>query len=339
MAPTDELEPLTPREGVELYKQDRVDEVSAATLQSHEYRLERFINWCEREDIDNLNDVTGRDIQRFKLYRKQKVKPVTVKSQMDTLRVFLRFCEAINGVRDGLAESVVSPTLDREDNVSEAILPTEKAETILAYLDKYHYATPRHALLRLLWESGMRMGAAHSIDLDDLYLHDGYLKLKHRPESDTTLKNKKRGERDVALSPELVLLIQDYIDEHRHDVVDDHGREPLFTTKQGRMTKNTLRYHIYGVTRPCKFGEECPYDRDPEDCEATYRRYTASKCPDSRSPHAIRRGAITHFLSEDVPAKVVSDRMNVTTDVLEEHYDARSSQEKMQQRRNHLPGF
>ena len=50
----------------------------------------------------------------------------------------------------------------------------------------------------------------------------------------------------------------------------------------------------------------------------------ASTCLSSVSPHAIRRGSITHHLSEDVPEKVVSDRMNVNLDVLEKHYDRRT---------------
>lgn len=255
MGPNDtNLEPLTPREGVELYEQDRRGDVSDATLQSHGYRLERFAEWCNREDIDNLNVVTGRDVQRFKIYRKQEVSTVTLKSQMDTLRVFLRFCESINACIDGLAESVVSPSVDREDNVSNAIIRTERAETILAYLDKYHYASLKHALFRLLWENGMRMGAARSIDLDEIHLHDAYIELRHRPDVDTPLKNGGRGERNIALTGETTLLLEDYIEEHRYDVTDDYDRKPLFTTSYGRITTNTLRYRIYQLSRPCMYG-------------------------------------------------------------------------------------
>lgn len=54
------------------------------------------------------------------------------------------------------------------------------------------------------------------------------------------------------------------------------------------------------------------------------------------SPHAFRRGSITHFLTSDVPVDVVSDRMNVSRKVLDEHYDKRSEEVKMEQRRGYL---
>lgn len=62
----------------------------------------------------------------------------------------------------------------------------------------------------------------------------------------------------------------------------------------------------------------------------------ASTCPSSVSPHAIRRGSITYRLSEDVSEKVVSDRMNVSLDVLEKHYDRRGEQQKAEQRQDQL---
>jgi hypothetical protein len=61
-----------------------------------------------------------------------------------------------------------------------------------------------------------------------------------------------------------------------------------------------------------------------------------SLCPSSVSPHAIRRGAITHHLNSDVPETAVGDRANVSQGVLEKHYDQRSKRDKMEQRREHL---
>jgi len=331
----DGLEPLTPRDGVELYKQDRERELSDATLQSHGYRLQRFVEWCDQEDIDNLNDITGRDVQRFKIFRKQKVSDVTLKSNLDTLRVFLRFCVSINGCIDGLDETVNSPSLADPGAQGTDTVPRKKAEQILQYLDKYQYASLQHVLFRVLWETGMRMGAARGIDLQHYHPRDEYIELRHNPETDTPLKNKRKGERAVAVSTRTCRIIDDHIEHHRHDVQDD-GRDPLLTTKHGRITKNTIRLNVYRVTRPCTFnGGDCPHDRDPGECEAM-NNMTASKCPSSTAPHSIRHGAITDYLASDVAADVVSDRMNVGTDIIEERYDHRDSRSKMRQRRERI---
>lgn len=41
-------------------------------------------------------------------------------------------------------------------------------------------------------------------------------------------------------------------------------------------------------------------------------------------------------LNSDLPDKVVSDRTNVSQRVIEQHYDRRTEQEKMAQRREYL---
>jgi hypothetical protein len=144
----DELEPLNPEEAVEMYKHQRESEVSEDTLQSHGYRLKHFIRWCDNEDIHNLNNVGGRDIHRFRLWRSEQVNQTTLKSQMDTLRVFIRFCESIDGTRDGLAESIQSPPTDRTPVREKDVVREEKASTILEHLSKYEYASMEHTVTR-----------------------------------------------------------------------------------------------------------------------------------------------------------------------------------------------
>ena len=331
-----ELEPLEPREAVEMYLKDRENELSTQSHQTHTYRLERFLEWCSRNELGDMNEVTGRTTYEYKLAQKQLVADTTLKGYMDTLRVFLRFCESIDAVRDGVAESTISPTISKGEGTRNSMIAIDRAEQILAYHSKYEYAKLRHVLFKTLIETGVRMGAAHSIDMNDVHLDDLYIELRHRPETDTTLKNGERGERYVALSSELCCVLSDYIGTHRYDVEDDHGRSPLFSTKFGRINKSTLRQEIYRITRPCTYGAGCPHDRDPDKCDGTRPR-TPYGCPSVEGPHAVRRGAITHYLSADVPAEVVSDRMDVSQSVLDEHYDQREESQKMEQRREHLP--
>jgi integrase len=193
-------------------------------------------------------------------------------------------------------------------------------------------------VLELLGHTGIRLGSLVALDLDDYDPEEQRLELRHRPEADTGLKNGNEGERLVALGPYVCEVLDDWIDRQRPGVTDDNGRDPMLTTQHGRLSGTTVRETVYKATRPCYYGDDCPHNRNPDECEgADYGSY--SRCPSSVSPHSIRRGSITHHLSEDVPEKVVSDRMNVGQDVLDKHYDKRDEEVKVEQRRDYISGI
>jgi len=334
---TDDLEPLAPEAGKDLYLEHRRGEVSESTLQSHRYRLTEFVDWCEENGITNLNDLTGRDLHSYRVDRRESddLEPVTLQGQLSTLRVYLRFCASVDAVGEDLHEKILLPTVSGDEQASRSTLAPDRAQSILEYLDTYQYASRRHVLLTLLWQTGLRMGSARAIDLDDYDPDSPGVELVHRPDQDTPLKNKERGERWVALRGSTADVVDDYIAGPRKDVTDDYNREPLLTTAQGRVSTSCIQDSVYTITRPCEYGE-CPHsDYDPATCEFT-KRAKASTCPSSRSPHDVRSGAITAHLLDDVPIEVVSGRMDVTQSVLGRHYDRRSEREKMEQRREHL---
>jgi site-specific recombinase XerD len=332
-----ELEPIAPADAKEMYLAQRRDEVAESTLQSHHYRLNPFVRWCESNGVTNLNELSARDLHKYRLHRKEKddLNTVTLRTQLSTIRVFVKFLESIDGVKQGLHDKMLIPSPDRGEDTRDRMLEAESATTMLDHLRRYEYASKPHALLSVLWATGCRMGGAHSLDVSDFDAEEQSLAFRHRPEQGTRLKNKQSGERLCALSTDVCEVLRDYIGVNRDAVTDDHGREPLFTTRGGRMHKSNIREMVYATTRPCEYGQDCPHDRDPDSCEATaYTR--ASKCPSSVSPHDIRRGALTHLLKNDVPKEVVSDRANVGQDVLDKHYNRMTEEEKMEQRREYL---
>ncbi|MFC7057979.1 tyrosine-type recombinase/integrase [Halovenus salina] len=334
---SDDLEPLAPGAGRDLYLDHRRGEVSENTLSSHRYRLNEFVDWCEEQGIHNLNDLTGRDLHAYRVYRREEddLKIVSLQGQLSTLRVFLKFCTSIDAVPDGLHEKILLPTVSGDKQASKTLLEPERAQEILEYLETYQYASRQHVLLTLLWQTGLRMGSTRAIDLGDYDPDAPGVELVHRPEQDTPLKNKERGERWVALRGPTATVIDEYIAGPRRDMTDEYGRDPLLTTAQGRVSTSAIQGSVYTITRPCEYGE-CPHDDfEPETCEFT-KRENASKCPSSRSPHDVRSGAITAHLLDDVPVEIVSDRMDVTQSVLDRHYDRRSEREKMEKRRKFI---
>ncbi|WP_224333502.1 tyrosine-type recombinase/integrase [Haloprofundus halobius] len=334
---TTPLEPIEPHRAAELYLGQRETEVARSTLQAHRSRLRYFCRWCDQEGIDNMNDLTGRKLHEFRLWRRDDgdLNPVSEKTQMQTIRVFIRWCESIEAVENDLSTKVQSPSLATADDARDVMLTAERATKVLAYLEKYQYASIEHVTLALLWHTMMRRGSVRALDLDDYHSDEQYVEVVHRPETETPLKNKERGERLVALSEQLCDLLDDWIERQRPNVEDEYEREPLLATANGRIGASTIAKYVYRTTRPCVYTGKCPHDRDVETCDGASDELP-SKCPTSVSPHAIRRGSITHSLEEGTPDKVISDRANVSQEILDKHYDRRDERTKMEQRRAYI---
>jgi site-specific recombinase XerD len=323
-----DLEPIDPRSAQQLYIEHKSSQCSDTTVQSHEYRLNYFVSWCADQGIDNMNDLSGRNLHEYRLWRKEEgeLNKISMQTQMSTLRVFLEWCGSIEAVDTNLYDKVLVPQVSGEEEQRDVMLEAERAEEILQHLSKYRYASREHVLFALLWETGMRIGAARSLDVCDVKIEDRCLDVTHRPETGTTLKNAQGGERLVAISADLVDLLQDYMDDTRIETTDEYDRSPLLSGKQGRISRSTIRRRVYTLTAPCYLNQSCP------DCEGD----SDAKCPEAVNPHAIRRGSITHFLTRDVPIEIVGDRMDVSRKVLDKHYDRRSEQVKVEQRRRYL---
>lgn len=334
---SDDLEPLSPEEGVEMFLRDREASVRKSTLNNATTRLNFFLAWCSEREIDNLNDLSGRNLADFVAWRRPDVKALTLQKQLSTIRVALRRWADWEAVPEGLAEKVHAPELPDGAEARDVHLEAGRAERILSYLDRYRFASRDHVVLAILWRTGMRRSALRSLDVGDLRPDDHALVLRHRIEEGTKLKNGEDGERWVYLGPEWFSIIDEWTDHpDRDDVTDEYGREPLITTMYGRPTGDTIYKWVNAATLPCRYGP-CPHDRDPDECEALGSDGYPSRCPSARSPHAIRRGAITQHLNEDTPPETVSERMDVSLDVLYQHYDARTEREKMDVRKRQLP--
>jgi integrase len=271
-----ELEPISPTEAVTMFHDAMLDEHAESTRRSEKHRLRAFLQFCDEEGIEDLTELSGRDLFRYRTWRREgqgdgrePIKKVTLKGQLATIRRFLRFAAGIDAVEATLYEQVTLPTMTNGEDVSESTLSADRAIEILDYLEHAQPGSRDHIIVLLLWKTGARTGAVRGLDLRDLDLDGTHPRVDgpaihfvHRPETGTPLKNQTKGTRWNRISEKTASYLQDYIDYHRHDVTDDHGRNPLITTEYGRPAGNTLRKSLYRVTRPCWRGEECPHDRE-----------------------------------------------------------------------------
>lgn len=110
------------------------------------------------------------------------------------------------------------------------------------------------------------------------------------------------------------------------------------STHDKRCKSSTLHRNLYTVTRPCHYTGECPIGRDLQECEATSYN-TASKCPTSVSPHALRQGYVTEVLNAGQPKDVTADRVDMSHEVMDKHYDKATRNEQMVRRKSYLVGM
>lgn len=326
------LEPMHPTEAVQDYLDGRTD-LSSSSKQNHGYRLQRFLEWCEKEGIENTNELTGRKLHQYKIWRSQEVNNVTLKNQLGTVRQFLAFCERIDAVPDGLSEKLELPQLGLNEEVDDTMLSPDEVEQILPFLEKYEYASLRHVIFSLLWHTGIRISTLRAFDVGDFDSERGFIRAVHRPE--TPLKNRKQGEREINLNDDITEVVEDYLQMTHPEVEGENDRMPLIGTTKGRAHSTTIRDQIYRITRPCHYLNSCPHGREIDECEGVKNRF-ASKCPSSVSPHAIRKGAITHHRNHGWPAKAVSDRADVSQEVLDKHYDKGTQSEKRERRKEFM---
>ena len=337
--PMTELQSITPRKALELHCEDVSGELSPNSVRAKRYQLQKFVEWCEgieadESRVDDLTNLTGRHLTQFKNWRGEDITKVTLRTNLSALRTFLRFCVSIDAVEPAIPKKLNVPTLDSGENHNTEHLSVEEASEILDYLSTFEYANMDHVLFKLQWTTSTRMSGLHSLDVDDFDFDEQTVRIEHRPEKGTRLKNREDGNRVVTIDSATSSVVHDYIEYQRVPVKDDHGRRPLFSSEYGRMSKQNLNKRIYRVTSPCFTCRGCPSDKEPIECEHTgsYDNYVT--CPHNSRPHAIRGGSITHWLRNDVPKKAVGDRVNASMKTLDRHYDERSEQEKAEQRRD-----
>jgi site-specific recombinase XerD len=320
-------------EGVEMYLQEVWTEIARSTHTNRTCHLKRFLEFLEQEGIEEFEEIDPMLCRKYKLHRRDvdDVRPTTLRNQLTTFRLFLRWAAQIGLIDKEIPESIIIPTPNLEDKVRDTTIEPDRVQAILDYCSLHEPFQFRHVTFGLIWHTGFRVGTVVALDLDDYHppsKHDlGYLQLRHRPDTGTPLKNKKRAEREVNLADWVSELLDEYIRIHRIDVTDEFDREPLFTSASGRAPRTLIRRHVNALTRPCHYSGSCPHGRELSECEARDFDY-GQRCPSSVSPHPVRRGSITSRLNEGWVKDDVSARSNVSSKVLDTHYDARSETEK-----------
>jgi hypothetical protein len=68
----DRLEPSEPGKAQDRYLKHKSTDYRESTLEAHDYRPNHFVRWCGENDLKNLNSLSGRNIQEYRLWRHEE---------------------------------------------------------------------------------------------------------------------------------------------------------------------------------------------------------------------------------------------------------------------------
>lgn len=328
---------ISPRKARRDFLRAKRGSIKESSVRSYEYPTENFVSFLEDEGVESMQEVDGYLVEQWKLSRKSEgVKPITLHNNVKHVRVFIKWCESSELVPTGLYDKVQVPSVPDDEEASDEALSPERANRLLKYCERYEYASRRHAVLQLIWHTGCRIGAVVGLDIEDFDQLGDYIQFRNRRDTGTPLKNGDKGERNVSLNQQTRDVLVDYIEARRTAKTDEHGREPLFTNQNGRMTRQNAYKDFTALSRPCELRDECPHNRDIPDCDAASKKSKAWDCPSTTTLHAIRRGSITYHLNQGWPVDAVSERCDVSRRILEKHYDVRTEEDKRHAREGHM---
>ena len=334
---------VEPNEVLDFYLETNPWGVQPGTVKSYRTRLRYFRWFCEERGFDDLRDFQPSHIDEYHNFLRaqpQLGSRKTVKDCLATLRKFFRYCERRGVFDPGFHEFVILPDLSDKEGINETWLPHEASLEIVEHLATFEPFTREHVVWALLTETGIRQSTLYAFDLDDYHSDERYIKAVNREETGSRLKNGDDSEREISLSSEACQVLDGYIQAKRNVVKDDDGRRPLLTTHNGRLHKSTIRKYVYAWSRPCAIGNDCPVNEEPDTCPAAKTHNSAYKCPESVSPHPIRKGYITHLRANGVPtADVISERCDVDPETIEKWYDMCMESERREARRSYVEGL
>lgn len=304
---------------------------SPATRAQYQRTIPLFIEFAESENVTAPTGISTELIDTYVDELQERYNAdATILTYTRNVRSWLCWLNKRDQCPDGVYRLLNKDELGLSPRARDEALPADEATMLLEKLGRQRRGSLKHALLALLWNTGIRIGGAHSLDRQDFDPANNEVRLRHRPATGTRLKNGDvnkntvgDGERNVTLGDHAIQAINDYIDIDRPTVTDSYGREPLFATQHGRATRSTLRRRVYRATS-CRWADKEAEDRT---CDGSCHPDT-NVCEYSYYPHAIRRGSIVHHLSSGLRPSIASERFDVSIRTLRKHYDPRTKRKR-----------
>ena len=199
---------------------------SANTSSSYLRDIHQFRDWLLERGSADLRKVKKDQITAYQTHLSSCGKsPATITRATASIKSFYGYLLMSGAMKSNPAKSVASVKVERK---YPEILTNREVELFLDQpkcVDEKGYRD--HAMLEILYATGIRVSELIGLDLDDVNLDAGFIRCASRGK-----------ERIIPLYPTAVRALSDYIRDIRPRIVADPDEEALFVNMNGeRMSR------------------------------------------------------------------------------------------------------
>lgn len=214
--------------------------LSPHTLRAYATDLGGFLRWASRENLHVL-DADHRQLRRYLAELDQaRYSRRTIARRLAAVRAFYRYL-VMRGYSPGSPAAVLgTPKTPRK---LPSVAPTELLERLIENPDPATATGLRdRAILELLYATGIRVSELAGVDLGDLDLAGGALRVM----------GKGARERIVPLHPMAVRRVREYITSGRPQLLGSRSADALFLNRRGSRlsdggTRRMLGRHLADI--------------------------------------------------------------------------------------------
>lgn len=149
---------------------------SPRTAEAYRRDLEGYLAFLDGQGVETCNGVTSDAVASYeKSLVEEGLAPTTVRRRISAVRGYHKFLVRENLAAGNPAEAVSTPRT--AERLPDVLTIEEVARMLDAYIDERPSGLRDRALLEVLYGCGLRASEACGLDLDNLYLDDGFLRV------------------------------------------------------------------------------------------------------------------------------------------------------------------
>lgn len=256
---------------------------SEKTMESYQRDLFQLLNFLSKEFSIPEEDITPDKINHLmirkylSILQKQQLARTSIARKLAALRTFFKFLCREEILDSNPLKAISTPKIEKK--LPHFLYQDDIVKLVEKPSSNDPYSMRDKAILETLYSSGIRVSELVKLDIDNLDLGIGYLRVM----------GKGAKERVVPLGSFAIAAINNYLENGRKVLLKDKTEQAVFLNKHGsRLTPRGIRYMIDKYIK-----------------ESTIKQKV--------SPHTLRHSFATHLLDNGADLRSVQELLGHVT--------------------------